>query len=73
MGTEKGVMSFASDTCKEKKMRFCSGEMVLYRLKIISKTADIAEVNEKMSRVSRFLGVDTDGAVRPGNIYGLRG
>ena len=32
---------------EEKKMRFSRGEMVFYRLKTRSKTANIAEINEE--------------------------
>ena len=41
----------------KKKMRFSGGEVVFYRLKIRSKTANVAEVNgEKCDGVSRHLG-----------------
>ena len=32
---------------EEKKMRFSRGEVVFYRLKVRSKTANVAEVNEE--------------------------
>ncbi|MPC34495.1 hypothetical protein E2C01_027887 [Portunus trituberculatus] len=38
-------------------MRFSSGKVVFYRLKIRSKTANVAEVNEeKLREVSRHFG-----------------
>ncbi|MPC46781.1 hypothetical protein E2C01_040506 [Portunus trituberculatus] len=46
-GKEKGLLSVASDSCEEKKMRFSREEVVFYRLKIRSKTENIAEVNEE--------------------------
>ena len=42
---------------EEKKMRFCRGEMVFYRLNIRSKTVYGAEVNvRKLRRLSRHYG-----------------
>ena len=53
-GNRKGVtVSCLRHLCfsEEKKMRFSGGEVVFYRLKIRSKTANVAEVNrEKYER-----------------------
>ncbi|MPC70584.1 hypothetical protein E2C01_064836 [Portunus trituberculatus] len=55
---------------EEKKMRFSRGEVVFYRLKIKSKTANVAEVNvEKVERGVKAFGIVTERGVRPGDIY----
>ena len=55
----------------EEKMRFIRGEVVFYRCKIRSKTANVAEVDrEKCEGGVKTLTVDTRRAVRPGDIYG---
>ena len=55
----------------EKKMKFSGGEVVFYRLKIRSKTANVAEVDgEKCEGDVKTFRVDTGRAVRPGDIYG---
>ena len=53
-------MSDASDCfSEEEKMRFSRGEVVFYRLKIRSKTANVAEVNgEKCEGGVKTLRVD---------------
>ncbi|MPC14379.1 hypothetical protein E2C01_007143 [Portunus trituberculatus] len=53
-------------------MKLIRGEMVFYKYEIRSKIRNVAEVNEKKVEgggVKNFL-VDTDRAVRPGDIYG---
>ena len=75
-GNRKGVtVSCLRRLCfsEEKKMRFSGGEMVFYRMKIKSKTANVAKADREKC------GVDIIRAVRPGDIYdplpkmGLRG
>ncbi|MPC68861.1 hypothetical protein E2C01_063071 [Portunus trituberculatus] len=52
-------------------MRFSRGKVVFHRLKIRSKTANIAEVNEeKVEGGVKTYMVDTERAVRPGGISG---
>ncbi len=52
-------------------MRFSRGEVVFYRLKVRSKAAIVAEVNEEIVEGGvKTLGVETRRAVRPGGIYG---
>ena len=68
-GKRKGVT--VSCLSEEKKMRFSGGEVVFYRLKIRSKTANVAKVDgEKCEGGVKTLRVDTRRAVRPGDIYG---
>ncbi|MPC49520.1 hypothetical protein E2C01_043324 [Portunus trituberculatus] len=57
---------------EEKKMRFSKGEVVFHRLKIISKAANVAEVNvEKVEGgVKAFVVVTERAVVRPGDIFG---
>ena len=56
---------------EEKKMRFSGGEVVFYRLKIRSKTANVADVNgEKYEGGVKPLRIDASRVVRPGDIYG---
>ena len=56
---------------EEKKMRFSGGEVVFYRLKIRSKTVNVAEVNrEKCEGGAKPLRVDARRVVLPGDIYG---
>ena len=73
-GNRKGVtVSCLRHLCfsEEKKMRFSGGEVVFYRLKIRSKTANVAKVDgEKCEGGVKTLRVDTRRAVRPGDIYG---
>ena len=60
-GNKKGVtVSCLRHLCFiEEKMRFGRGEVVFYRLKIISKTANFAEVDrEKCERGVKTLRVD---------------
>ncbi|MPC59543.1 hypothetical protein E2C01_053568 [Portunus trituberculatus] len=52
---------------EEKKMRFRRGEVVLHRLKIRSKTANVGEVNvEKVKRGVKTFGLIIKRAVQPG-------
>ena len=52
-------------------MKFSGEEVVFYRLKIRSKTANVAKVDgEKCEDGVKTLRVDTRRAVRPGDIYG---
>ena len=56
---------------EEKKMRFSGVEVLFYRLKIRSRTANVAEVeSEKCEGGVKTLRVDTIRAVRPKDIYG---
>ena len=56
---------------EEKKLRFREGEVVLYRWKIRSKTANVAEVErEKYEGGVKTHRVDTRTAVRQGDING---
>ncbi|MPC66745.1 hypothetical protein E2C01_060896 [Portunus trituberculatus] len=57
---------------EEEKMRFSKGEVVFYRLKIRSKTANVAEVNEeKVEGGVKTFQIVTERAVQPGDISGL--
>ena len=68
-GNSKGLLSVASDTCASVRKRI-SG-LVFYRLKIRSKTANVAEFNgEKCEGGVKTHRVDIRRAVRPGDIYG---
>ena len=73
-GNKKGVtVSCLRHLCfsEKQKMRFSGGEVVIYRLRIRSKTANVAEVNgEKCEGGVKTLRVDTGRAVRPGDICG---
>ena len=64
------TVSFLRHLCfsEEKKMRFSGGEVVFCRLKIRSKTANVAEVDR--NKCVKTLRVDIRRAVRPGGIYG---
>ncbi|MPC65987.1 hypothetical protein E2C01_060130 [Portunus trituberculatus] len=55
----KATVSCLRQLCiDEKKMRFIRREVMFYRLKIRSKTANVAEVNEeKLMKVSRHFGL----------------
>ncbi|MPC71322.1 hypothetical protein E2C01_065598 [Portunus trituberculatus] len=64
----------ASDMCfgEEKKMKFSRGEVVFYRLKIRSETANVAEVNEeKVEGCVKTFWVANEKAVRSGDISGF--
>ncbi|MPC91196.1 hypothetical protein E2C01_086215 [Portunus trituberculatus] len=55
----------------EEKMRFGRGEVVFYRMKIRSKIANVAEVNEeKVEGGVKTFWVTTETAVRPEDISG---
>ncbi|MPC44579.1 hypothetical protein E2C01_038256 [Portunus trituberculatus] len=73
-GNRKGTtVSCLRQLCfgEEKKMRFSRGEVVFYRLKIRSKTANVAEVNEEnVKGGGKTFWVSTGRAVRPGDISG---
>ena len=52
-------------------MRFSGEEMVFHRLKISSKTTNVAEIKRKSIRGSvKTPKVDIKGAIRPGDICG---
>ncbi|MPC72391.1 hypothetical protein E2C01_066696 [Portunus trituberculatus] len=56
---------------EEKKMRFSRGEVVFYRLKIRSKTVNVAEVNvEKVEEGVKAFGIVNERGVRPGDTFG---
>ncbi|MPC64776.1 hypothetical protein E2C01_058897 [Portunus trituberculatus] len=56
---------------EEKKMRFSTGEVAFYRLKIRSKTENVTEVNEeKVEGGVKTFWVTTKIEVRPGDISG---
>ncbi|MPC82473.1 hypothetical protein E2C01_077142 [Portunus trituberculatus] len=56
---------------EKKKMRFSKGEMVFYRLKIRSKTVNVAEIDvEKVEGGVKAFGVIIKKGVRPGDIFG---
>ena len=72
-GNRKGAtVSCLKHLCfSEKKMRFSRGEVVFYRLKIRSKTTNVAEVDsEKCEEGVKTIRVDTIRGVRPRDIYG---
>ena len=73
-GNRKGVtVSCLRHLCfsEEIKIRFSGGEVVFYRLKIKSKTANVAEVDsEKYEGGCQDTRVNRRRAVQPGDIYG---
>ena len=72
-GNRKGVtVSCLRHLCfsEKQKMRFSGGEVVIYRLRIRSKTANVAEVNgEKCEGGVKTLRVDARRVVRPGFLW----
>ena len=73
-GNRKGVtVSYLRHLCfsEKKKMKFSGGEVVFYRLKIRSKTANVAKVDgEKCEGHVKILRIDARRVVRPGDFYG---